>query len=168
MVNPTADHHHVRIGGFSYRYIEQPFRNAKTSNKKIFLAGGLGLFLGTFFTLGTFQMRKYLFMGGAQVYENNQTVHHQDLQGNTSKKLIVLGDSHAGALAGLFEKLHQLNGYTIKMHSRGANLPKAYQPEVISGFLEAGLQYYKHSLRPGDTILAIRITKPTYGLQTSI
>ena len=146
----------LALASISYRYIEQPFRNTDHSNKRIFLISGASLFLSALFGLGTFHLRKYIFMGGENVYKNNQTVHHLDLNGNTSNKLFVLGDSHAGALAGLLEKLNQANGYTIKMHSRGANLPKQFQPKNKENFLESGLEYYKPFLRSGDIILSIK------------
>ena len=145
----------IILATLSYRFIETPLRRSDALNPfSIVGLGATSIFVATITTLGVNASRKALFLGGKRIYEDNRLYYSLDLDGNSGRRLIVLGDSHAGAIGALLEELNQKDGFTIKMHSRGEGIPG------ISGsdpneFKVKALKHYQDTLSRNDAIALI-------------
>ena len=96
----------IILATLSYRFIESPLRRSDTLNR--FGNVGLGVtsvFVATITIQGVNASRKALFLGGKRIYEDNRLYYSLDLDGNSGRRLIVLGDSHAGAIGALLEEI---------------------------------------------------------------
>jgi len=139
----------------SYRFIETPLR--RSNALKRFGVVGLGaasIAASAFATLGINATRKALFLGGKTIYEDNRLYYSLDLGGNSGRRLIVLGDSHAGAIGALLKELNKKDGYSIKMHSRGAGIP-GINGDDPTEFKVKALNHYKDTLNAKDSVVLV-------------
>ena len=142
----------IFLATLSYNLIETPFRRAqKFGRLATFSLGLMSVFLTTCLVVSVNAVRKEIFLGGKDVYEDNRIYHSLDLNGSSGKRLIVLGDSHAGAIGGLLKDLNRRDNFSVKMHSRGAGLSG---PKILESKVEA-LGAYKGSLNANDSVVLV-------------
>jgi peptidoglycan/LPS O-acetylase OafA/YrhL len=129
------------IASISYAFIESPMRRRENLKRFSALAFGIILpFLGVIVVLAINGARRQLFLSDSSVYQDNQLYRFLDLKGKTRSRLIVLGDSHAGAIGALLEDLNTQYGFAIKLHARGegiAGIDKSNPDEFIVKALES-------------------------------
>jgi peptidoglycan/LPS O-acetylase OafA/YrhL len=143
------------LASLSYRFIETPLRRSSIFNRiGVVALGVVSVFLVMLAALGVNASRKSLFLGGKNLYEDNRLYSSLDLLGNSGRRLIVLGDSHAGAIGALLEELNKKDGFSIKMHSRGAGIP-GINGENPTEFKVKALNHYKDNLSAKDSIVLV-------------
>ena len=142
----------IFLASLSYSLIETPCRRSQAFDRLgIFLLGIVSIFLASLFIFSANAMRREVFLGGRDIYEDNRIYHSLNLNGSSGKRLIVLGDSHAGAIGGLLKDLNRRDNFSVRMHSRGAGFSGS---RIVRSKLDA-LEAYKSSLNANDTVVLI-------------
>jgi len=145
----------VLLATLSYKYIETPFRLAKTKRPLVaILVGVIALCLSAVSMLAINSMRRSLFLGDRQVFDDNRLYRTLQLKGDSRRRLLVFGDSHAGAIGSLLENLNEKNNFSIIMHARGVGIANA-NTDNNNDFINKPLEQYASSLSPNDTILIV-------------
>jgi peptidoglycan/LPS O-acetylase OafA/YrhL len=145
----------ILLATLSFRFIESPLRQSNALKRfGVIGLGAVSIVASAVAALGISATRKSLFLGGKTIYEDNRLYHSLDLRGNSGQRLIVLGDSHAGAIGALLEELNKQDGFSIKMHSRGAGIP-GVNGEDPTEFKVKALNYYKDNLSAKDSVVLV-------------
>ena len=145
----------ITLATLSFRFIETPLRQSHTLKRfGVIGLGAVSIVASTFAALGINATRKSLFLGGKTIYEDNRLYYSLDLLGNSGQRLIVLGDSHAGAIGALLEELNKQDGFSIKMHSRGAGI-RGVSGEDPTEFKVKALNHYKDTLSAKDSVVLV-------------
>lgn len=137
----------------SYRYLENPLRRVQWSAFPWrSIVYGLAISLSSsIFVLTINFFRSNIYQGGNQVYEDNKI--YQSLvspcKKECSQQIFIIGDSHAGHLGALFEKLKSNFQLSIYLHARGSGINGATKVNFINPVLET----YKNQINSGDLIV---------------
>lgn len=138
----------------SYKLIETPFRRGSQNTPPyatISLAA-FALCMSATTMLAINAKRTSLFLGDSSILDDNRLYRSLNLNGSRGQRLIALGDSHTGAIGALLVDLNRLDGFSIKMHARGAGLADINEKDPNEFILKA-LRTYEASLSRNDTII---------------
>ena len=138
----------------SYKLVERPTRNLKTSRKTTIIIGLTSIFTASFTILGINGLRREIFLGGKTTYDDNREYRSLSLEGSTDRRLIVLGDSHVGAIGALLEDLNSDKNISIELHSRGAGIANI-DPNDPKEFKVKAINAYANTLNKNDSILLV-------------
>ena len=139
----------------SHRWIESPLRRLSSARKLVVIGFGLlTVVSASAVTLGVNAIRRVIFLGGENTYDDNRLYHSLDLDAASGSRLIVLGDSHAGALGALLEDLNAQYNISVKMHARGRGVP-GINLAIPSEFKVKAFGLYVNSLSERDSIALV-------------
>ncbi len=148
----------ILVSFLSFKFIEDPIRRRKDT-KKIFV---FGIFSAIVLSLYNFILRSnnsLIYSGDKSYIEENKIYKKLKLESISpnSKRVIAIGDSHTGHLAGLMYSIHNEYGYSIRMHARGEGIDKF---PTKSSFIKPVVDYYKKSLNKNDIIILANLYGP--------